>query len=245
MDDLQRAQLHPSKRGRLKFWSVALICSLAALTTWYLLMPMSFIFGAGWVAIVFPSMLLFGVMLLFKSLIFKRIYANHIDDDTVLLEYFSQQNAQQNGDAADEAQAVELLENALHLRERNVDTCMTHRNEIVHIDISKPVTALRQLFADSQLSRIIVVRKTLDQVVGYVHVQQMFDQPRPINIRKMVLPIESIAADTPINVLLNHLIRRQTNIALVTDAQQQLVGLITLENALEQLFGNIDDEHDE
>jgi len=138
---------------------------------------------------------------------------------------------------------MELLENALHLKQVRAHDCMAPRPEIVHIDVQASVEDLRQLFIESSLSRILVTDGDLDKVLGYVHVQQLFTHPR--SLRSMVMPIKFVPETIQVNDLLNKFIKNRTNIACVVDEYGSLAGLVTLEDALEQLFGNIDDEHDQ
>lgn len=203
---------------------------------------LTFVFGSGWGAPLTVVVLLFFVLLLFKNLIFRNIYKNaQGDGDTALLEYLVQQNV--SGTTGEEEVEMELLENALHLKQVRAHDCMAPRSEIVHIDVQASVEELRQLFIESSLSRILVTDGDLDKVLGYVHVQQLFAHPR--SIRSMVMPIKFVPETIRVNDLLNKFIKNRTNIACVVNEYGSLTGLVTLENALEQLFGNIDDEHDQ
>ena len=110
-------------------------------------------------------------------------------------------------------------------------------------EIDLVVDELRQLFTESGLSRIIVTDGDLDNTLGYVHVQQLF--ARPANIRSIMMPITFVPESIQVNDLLSKFIKNRTNIACVVDEYGSVAGLVTLEDALEQLFGNIDDEHDQ
>lgn len=228
--------------GSHTFPATWLLTAIAAFSTLALIPFLAFVFGSGWVAPLMVVVLLFFFLLLFKNLIFKNIYKNaHGDGDAALLEYLVQQNA--SGTPGEEEVEMELLENALHLKQVRAHDCMSPRPEIVHIDVQASVEELRQLFIESSLSRILVTDGDLDKVLGYVHVQQLFAHPR--SIRSMVMPIKFVPETIQVNDLLNKFIKNRTNIACVVDEYGSLAGLVTLENALEQLFGNIDDEHDQ
>ena len=123
----------------------------------------------------------------------------------------------------------------MHLKQVRAHDCMAPRPEIVHIDADASVEVLRQLFVESSLSRIIVTEGELDRVLGYVHVQQMFG--KPADIRSMVLPISFVPETIQVNDLLGKFIKSSSSIACVVDEYGSLAGLITLEDALEQLFG--------
>ncbi len=228
--------------GSHTFPATLFLTTLATMAGLLLIPFFSFVFGSGWVAPLVVALLIFFILLLFKHLIFKNIYKSAPGDgDAALLEYLVQQNV--SGTPGEEEVEMELLENALHLKQVRAHDCMAPRPEIVHIDVQASVEELRQLFIESSLSRILVTDGDLDKVLGYVHVQQLFAHPR--SIRGIVMPIKFVPETIQVNDLLNKFIKNRTNIACVVDEYGSLAGLVTLENALEQLFGNIDDEHDQ
>ncbi|MFN0033926.1 MAG: transporter associated domain-containing protein [Saprospiraceae bacterium] len=229
--------------GSHTFPATLLLAAVAVAAGWALLPFLSFVFGTGWGAVVAAAMLLFGALLLFKKLFFKSIYKNaHLDGEAALLEYLVQQNY--TGHPGEEEVEMELLENALHLKQVRAHDCMAPRLEIVHIEATASVRELRQLFIESSLSRILVTEGgDLDKVLGYVHVQQLFAQPP--NIRSIVMPITFVPDSIQANDLLSKFVKNRTNIACVVDEYGGIAGLVTLEDALEQLFGKIDDEHDQ
>jgi CBS domain containing-hemolysin-like protein len=227
--------------GSHTFPAALLLALIATAAVFALRDPLSLVFGTGAFALFVIVLLLFFVLLAFKRLLFTSIYRDyHGDSDAALLEYI-QQTA---GTSGEEEMASELIENALHLKEVRAQDCMAPRPEIVHVDVEAAVETLRQRFIESRLSRILVTEDgDLDQVIGYVHVQQLFTQP--VSIRSMVMPINFVPESIAVNDLLNKFIRLRTGIAGVVDEYGSLAGLVTLEDALEQLFGDIDDEHDE
>lgn len=186
------------------------------------------------------SVLLFFVLLLFRKVILEHSDQRRVVEEEALFEYFVQQNAGSNGE---EEIATELLENALQLKTVRAHDCMAPRPEIIYVDVNASVEELRQVFIESSLSRVLITEGELDHVLGYVHVQQLF--ARPARIRDMVLPISFVPETIFINALLNKFIKSRTSIACVVDEYGSLAGLVTLEDALEQLFGEIDDEHDQ
>ncbi len=211
------------------FGAVALIQSLSQLT------------GSDLVAIPLTLVILSGAVLIFKQYMFRYLFRTAPgDDDAALLEYLVQQN--NSGLPGEEEMEMELLENALHLKQIRAHECMSPRNEIVHIDISASVEELRRLFVESSLSRILVNDGEIDKTLGYVHVQQMFSMPAAIS--EIVMPITFVPESIQVNDLLSKFIKNRTNIACVVDEYGSIAGLVTLEDVLEQLFGEIDDEHD-
>lgn len=228
--------------GNHSFVATLLLVGLAVFGALGVLPFLSFVFGTGWVAPLFTVVSLFGILFLFKSLVFKNLYKNAPgDEDAALLEYLVQQNA--SGVPGEEELEMELLENALQLKQIRAHDCMVPRTEIVHIDVEAPVEELRRLYVESSLSRVLVTDGDIDKTLGYVHVQEMFTRPR--NIRSIVMPITYVPESIQVNDLLSKFIKNRTYIACVVDEYGGLSGLVTLDNVLEQLFGKIDDEHDQ
>lgn len=228
--------------GSYHFPATLLLVTATGLLAFYLLPFLFFALGTGWVAPLFLTLVLFAAVVLFKNFIFRHIYKNTpADGNAALLEYLVQQNV--SGVPGEEEMEMELLENALHLKSVRAQDCMAPRPEIVHIDVQASVEELRQLFIESSLSRILVTDGELDRILGYVHVQQLFNHPQIL--RDIVMPITFVPVSIPVNDLLHKFIKNRTNIACVVDEYGSLAGLVTLEDALEQLFGNIDDEHDQ
>ena len=136
-----------------------------------------------------------------------------------------------------------LFEKALHLQKVKVKECMVPRTEIQDIDVSDDVESLKQLFLETNLSRLIVSKEDIDNVLGYVHHQQMLDPPQAIE--EIVLDIPIVPEAMKATDLMNKFIKERLNIALVVDEYGGTAGVITLEDILEQIFGEIEDEHDQ
>jgi CBS domain containing-hemolysin-like protein len=227
--------------GSHSFPATLLLILVGTFGALFLLPMTSFVLGSGWVAPLVVICLLFLGLMLFKRFIFKNIYRAPDDNDAALLEYLVQQN--NSGVEGEEEVEMELLENALHLKQLRAYDCMAPRTEIVYVDVQGTVEELRQRFIESGLSRILVTDGDLDKTLGYVHVQQLF--ARPSNVKEMVMPITYVPETIQVNDLLSKFIKNRTNIACVVDEYGSIAGLVTLEDALEQLFGEIEDEHDQ
>ena len=137
----------------------------------------------------------------------------------------------------------ELFRNALHIRTVRVKEAMIPRNEIIAIDVKESMDNLIQLFHKSKLSRILVYKGDIDQVIGYIHHQQLIQAPK--RIKNAVLKIPFFPEVMNLLEAMNLFIAQKKNIACVVDEFGGISGVITLEDILEEIFGEIEDEHDQ
>ncbi len=136
----------------------------------------------------------------------------------------------------------EILTNALNLRQTKVRDCMIPRTEIVHIEKTSTIDEILAAFKSSRLSRVIITDGGIENAVGYVHHQQLLDNPK--SIKKLVMPISYVPEAMNVQSLMYNFIKEETTIACVVDEFGGTAGLITLEDILEEIFGEIEDEHD-
>ncbi|MEL6659068.1 MAG: hemolysin family protein [Bacteroidota bacterium] len=144
---------------------------------------------------------------------------------------------------AEEVIDKELFGKALNLREVRVRESMVPRTEIESIDINASVEDLVALFYKTRLSRLLVIDEEVDNVVGYVHHQQLFAEPR--SIKSITMQIPFVPEAMHVTDLMNKLIKENMSIACVFDEFGGISGIITLEDILEEIFGEIEDEHDQ
>ncbi len=137
---------------------------------------------------------------------------------------------------------ADIFKNALNLRQIRVIECLVPRNEMVYIDARDPIEDLTQLFAETKHSRIIVVDGDIDNVMGYIHHQQMFKDPK--DIRSIVMDIPFVPETQNVYDLMLRMNKLRLSIACVVDEFGGTSGIITLEDILEEIFGEIEDEHD-
>lgn len=154
------------------------------------------------------------------------------------LEEFVQGKAEEYEDDME----TEIFRNALHLKQTRVRTCMVPRPEIKHIDVNADLQELSKLFQETKHSRILVTSGDIDDILGYVHHQQMITQPG--DIRQILLDIDVVPEAMSVQDLMLRFIREGETIAAVVDEYGGTSGLITLEDTLEEIFGEIEDEHD-
>ena len=138
---------------------------------------------------------------------------------------------------------TDLFENALSLPDIKVRKCLVPRTEIIGVDMLTPIPELKALFIETKLSKLIVYNDTLDNIVGYVHQLDLFKKPSEIKaiLHPVLLVTESMnAAD-----LINLFSKKRKSIAWVVDEFGGTAGIVTMEDVLEEIFGEINDEYDE
>lgn len=155
------------------------------------------------------------------------------------LENFIKSTRTESNDEID----TELFEKALNLREVRVKESMVPRPEIEAIEVNASIEELIKLFQETNLSRIIVYENDIDNILGYVHHQQLL---KPVkSIRSIVMEVPFVPETMRVRDLMNQFIKNRRNVACVVDEYGGTSGLITMEDILEEIFGEIEDEHDE
>lgn len=137
---------------------------------------------------------------------------------------------------------IEIFQNALDFRDVKIRESMSPRNEIKAIDISESNETIIQKFISTGHSKILVYRGSIDNIIGYVHSLEMFKNPD--SIKKILRPISIVPEATPAKDVLQLFIKEKRNLAVVVDEYGGTAGMVTLEDLVEEIFGEIEDEHD-
>lgn len=151
-----------------------------------------------------------------------------------------QMNAVEDDEEVDSE--IQIFQNALEFSGVKARDIMTPRTEIVDIDLFDSVTDLKELFVETGYSKIIVSQNSLDDIVGYVHSFDLFKKPK--TIKSVLMTVEFVPETILIKDVLNLLIKKRKNVAVVLDEYGGTSGIITIEDIVEELFGEIEDEHD-
>ena len=137
---------------------------------------------------------------------------------------------------------VEMLKNALDLSETKLRECMIPRTELVCMSINSTIAELREKFISTKLSKILIFKNNIDNIIGYVHSSELFRNPK--NIRATLLPIPFVPESMSALELLSQFIENNKGIAIVVDEFGGTSGLVTIEDITEEIVGDISDEHD-
>jgi putative hemolysin len=156
------------------------------------------------------------------------------------LEHFFEQTKEQ--DMENQDLNTELFENALSLPNVKIRQCLVPRREIVSIKVSASIQELRKIFIDTQLSKLIVYEGNIDYIIGYVHQLDLFKEHA--DIRSMLLPIPAVPESMSATDLISKFSKQHKSIAWVVDEFGGTAGIVTMEDLLEEIFGEIKDEYD-
>ncbi|RAR74101.1 hemolysin family protein [Flavobacterium aciduliphilum] len=138
---------------------------------------------------------------------------------------------------------IQIFQNALEFSGVKAREIMTPRTELVAIDSYSSIDELKELFVSMGYSKIIVYQNSLDDIVGYVHSFELFKKPK--NIKAVTIPVEFVPETIYIKDVLNILTKKRKSVAVVLDEYGGTSGIITVEDIIEELFGEIEDEHDD
>lgn len=137
---------------------------------------------------------------------------------------------------------IQIFQNALIFQNVKAREVMVPRTEIISVEIHETVTNLKKLFIETGLSKVLVYKTSLDDVMGYVNAFELFKKPK--TIKSILLPLEIVPESMMVNDILNTLMKKRKSVAVVVDEYGGTSGMITVEDIVEELFGEIEDEHD-
>lgn len=149
---------------------------------------------------------------------------------------------QPNGADDREERNTQLMENAQELPKVKIRQCLVPRKEITGIESKASIPELSQKFIDTKLSKLVVYENNIDHIIGYVHQLDMFK--KPTDIQSVLLPIPAVPESMSATDLIGKFSRERKSIAWVVDEFGGTAGIITMEDVLEELFGEIRDEYD-
>ena len=176
-----------------------------------------------------------------------RLFGVHVQEDAsynpgrVDLSYWLEQSADHSENKEVENE-VRILQNALDFSSVRLRDCIVPRTEIVAVEYDTPLSELQEEFIQSGFSKILVYRDNIDNIIGYIHSMEMFRKPRKWQDRIILVPI--VPETMPANKLMNILLLKKKSLAVVVDEFGGTAGMVTLEDIVEEIIGEIEDEHD-
>jgi putative hemolysin len=203
-----------------------------------LAMPMAIIYYG-----MYPvTFLVVGISKFFIEKVFRYEYS---DDKPVFgltdLNNYIKQTISSTAEQTSEVDA-KILNNAIEFKAVKIRECLIPRTEIVAVDVEEPIEVLKETFISSGHSKIIVYQDSIDDIIGYCHSLEMFKKPE--NIRSILTPIIIVPETMPANELLIQFIAQRKSLAWVVDEYGGTSGIVSMEDVMEEIFGEINDEHD-
>jgi CBS domain containing-hemolysin-like protein len=167
----------------------------------------------------------------------RQMVFSKVDLNNLVLENLNDHHSEEGSD-----EEIKLFHNALEFSSVKIRDCMIPRTEIAAVSSDTPIEELRMKFIETGYSRLLVYEQDIDQITGYVHHSSLFRNPGSLN--EIIRKIPNVPESMPANRLLTRLLRDHGNIAAVIDEFGGTSGLVTTEDILEEIFGEIEDEHD-
>ncbi|NGY38645.1 HlyC/CorC family transporter [Flavobacterium sp. XN-5] len=137
---------------------------------------------------------------------------------------------------------IQIFQNALEFSGVRARDIMSPRTELVAVELNDSIAELKELFIETGYSKVVIYQNSLDDIVGYVHSFDLFKKPE--SIQSVVIPVEFVPEAIYIKDVMNLLIKKRKSVAVVLDEHGGTSGIITVEDIVEELFGEIEDEHD-
>ena len=223
------AEFIPKTLFRINANSILRLFALPVTFIYYLLYPLVFI------------------TLGISEFILKRIFHLKMADspktfDSVDINNFLYEFGDSGSKEAEESIEMQIFRNAIEFPEIKLRESMIPRTEIIALEESESLDTFRKKFSEKGLSKILIYRKNIDNIIGYVHAFDFFKKPKDIN--SIIRPIMIVPETMYVNKLLKSFIQQRKSIAAVVDEFGGTAGLITIEDIMEEIFGEIDDEYD-
>lgn len=158
------------------------------------------------------------------------------------LDHFVNLSKQTDDEGENDDHNIKIFQNALDFSSVKLRECMVPRTEIIALDINSSIESLKEKFIETRFSKILIYKDSIDNIIGYFELKDIFKNPADINslLRKLAIVPETM----PANRLLKIFVEEKKNLALVVDEFGGTSGMVTIEDILEEIVGDIEDEHD-
>jgi CBS domain containing-hemolysin-like protein len=158
------------------------------------------------------------------------------------LDHYLKEMTGSNPSALNLDHEIQIFQNALDFSKVKARDCMIPRNEIVAVEITESVEQLQRMFIETRLSKILVYKESIDHIIGYAHSFELFRKPG--HIQHILRPVSIVPEPMAANKILELFIKKKRNMAVVVDEFGGTAGIVTMEDIVEEIFGEIEDEHD-
>ena len=165
-----------------------------------------------------------------------------VDLNDFIAEYADQEEADE-----DMQQEIQLFQNVMEFRSVKLRECMGPRNEIESVKLTDSIETVKQRFEETKHSKLIVISNSIDDIVGYVHlndVVRVIADHRQVTLQDLLRRIDFFPETYTADRLLKHFIQKRQGVAAVVDEFGGTAGIVTMEDVVEEIFGEIDDEYD-
>jgi CBS domain containing-hemolysin-like protein len=158
------------------------------------------------------------------------------------LEHYLKEGVEHNPSQEEVDHEIQIFQNALDFSKVKARECMIPRTEIVALEMEEDLEKLKDKFIETGLSKILIYRDNIDNIIGYTHSFELFKKPE--SIKSILLPVPIIPMSMQANEILEIFIQQKRSIAVVVDEFGGTAGIVTIEDIIEEIFGEIEDEHD-
>jgi len=203
---------------------------------------------------IFPLTLVYGLLypvvlitIGFSEFILKKIFRVKIEKEKTAFTMIDLDNYLREGTSAIEKKAekdheIQIFQNALDFSSVKARECMVPRTEIIALEVNENMNELKNKFIQTRLSKILIYSTNIDNIIGYVYSKEMFKNPE--SIRSILLPVSIVPESMAASEVLTVFIQQHKSIAVVVDEFGGTSGILTMEDIIEEIFGEIEDEHD-
>jgi CBS domain containing-hemolysin-like protein len=158
------------------------------------------------------------------------------------LDFFIQQSLKEGQNKSDIETEVKIFQNALDFSNVRIRDCIVPRTEIVACDKNTSIDELKSKFIETGLSKMVIYNENIDDIVGYLHSSELFKNPK--DWTRFIQTVSIVPETMPANKLMRLLMQEKKSLAIVVDEFGGTAGIVTLEDIVEEIFGEIEDEHD-
>lgn len=190
-----------------------------------------------------PAWIITGISLLFLRVFLKAdTNTENVQFGKIDLDHYIKEISEKLKPDDDIDHEIQIFQNALDFSEVKARDCLVPRNELIAVDFNETIEEVTKSFIEHGLSKILIYRGNIDNIIGYVHCNELFKKPE--HIKNVLLPVSIVPEPMPANEVLELLIKQNRNLAVVVDEFGGTSGIITIEDVVEEIFGEIEDEHD-